>query len=339
MSVPKLLGTALVSLVLLALAERRSKPNRDLQVLFERFHAEIKLDEHDERLKLRTKREILIKALKNRLAVHTLEFESFDQGSYAMRTGVVPKDGNYDIDVGLIFDCSLERFPNPVSLKTLVHDALAGSNRTVAIRRACVTVTYFRDGVPDYHVDLAVYLRKLDGHLVLGKGRKYSEAEKCEWVLAAPKELTQFILSKFDGEEQAQYRRCIRYLKRWRDENFNAGAPLSIALTVAAALWFEPKRAADETFADLDAILALVKTMQRKFGNNFDLGRLSVPSPGVQKIDLMSGLTSGQMSVFKERLDCLKDALLKCYAVDSTAEAARILRSQFGPEFPLSDVV
>ncbi len=53
----------------------------------------------------------------------------------------------------------------------------------------------------------------------------------------------------------------------------------------------------------------------------------------------MSGLTSGQMSVFKERLDCLKDALSKCYAVDSTAEAARILRSQFGPEFPLSDVV
>ena len=131
MSVPKLLGTALVSLILLALAERRSKPNRDLQVLFERFHAEIKLDEHDERLKLRTKREILLKALKKRLAVHTLEFESFDQGSYAMRTGVVPKDGNYDIDVGLIFDCSLERFPNPVTLKTLVHDALAGSNSAV----------------------------------------------------------------------------------------------------------------------------------------------------------------------------------------------------------------
>ncbi|USX13086.1 nucleotidyltransferase [Oxalobacteraceae bacterium OTU3CAMAD1] len=339
MLVPKLLGAAVVSLVLLALAERRSKPNRNLQIMFERFHAAIKLDENDERLKLRTKREILLRALKKKLAVHSLEFESFDQGSYAMRTGVVPKDGNYDIDVGLIFDCSLERFPNPVSLKTLVHDALAGSNRTVAIRRACVTVTYFRNGVQDYHVDLAVYLRQLDGHLILGKGRKYSEAEKCEWLPSAPTELTQFILSKFDGEEQAQYRRCIRYLKRWRDENFSAGAPLSIALTVAAALWFEPKRATDETFADLDAVLALVKTMQRKFGNNFDLGRLSVPLPGVKKIDLMSGLTSGQMSVFKERLDCLKDALSNCYGVDSAAEAARILRLQFGSEFPLGDVM
>lgn len=335
MSLPKVLGTAVVSLVLLALAEKRRKPNRGLQILFERFHAAIKLDENDERLKLRTKREILLRALKKKLAVHSLEFESFDQGSYAMRTGVVPKDGNYDIDVGLIFDCSLERFPNPVALKTLVHDALVGSNRTVAIRRACVTVTYFRDGVPDYHVDLAAYLRQPDGHLVLGKGRKYSEAEKCEWVPSAPRELTQFILSKFDGEEQAQYRRCIRYLKRWRDENFSAGAPLSIALTVAAALWFEPKRATDGTFADLDAILALAKTMQRKFGNNFDLGRLSVPLPGVRKVDLMSGLTTSQMSTFKERLDCLQDVMSKCYDVDSTAEAARILRSQFGPEFPL----
>ncbi len=72
-----------------------------------------------------------------------------------MRTGVVPKDGNYDIDVGLIFDCPRERFPDPVALKRLVRDVLNAHNRVVKIRRACVTVEYWKKGVPDYHVDLS----------------------------------------------------------------------------------------------------------------------------------------------------------------------------------------
>ncbi len=337
MSVPKLIGTAVVSLVLLAFAEKRRKPNRDLQVLFERFHEAIKLEENDERRKLRTKREVLLKTLKKKLEAHSLAFESFDQGSYAMRTGVVPKDGNYDIDVGLIFDCSQERFPNPIVLKSLVYEALAGNNRSVAIRRACVTVTYFRDEVPDYHVDLAIYVELPDGGLVLAKGREHSDAENCEWASSAPRELTQFVLSKFAGDEQAQYRRCIRYLKRWKEENFSSGAPVSIALTIAAAMWFEPQIEADGTNFDLAAIHALVKKMRGNFGNNFDFNRLAVPLPGRRRTDLMSKLTPLQMKVFKERLDSLEDALSKCYDISSTVEAARILRSHFGPDFPVGD--
>jgi hypothetical protein len=321
-------------LILSSLLEKRREVCPKLQGLFERFHDAIKLEENDERRNLRGKRDTLLAALKERLAPHALAFESFNQGSYAMRTGVVPKDGNYDIDVGLIFDCSQKRFPDPVELKSLIHDALAGGNRNVAIRRACVTVTYMKKGEPEYHVDLAIYLRRPDSQLLLAKGRKSSGTEFCEWVPSAPKELTRHVLSKFAGNDQAQYRRCIRYLKRWRDESFSSGAPLSIALTLAAALWFEPKKATDGSYIDVEALYCLVKKMGSSFGNRWDPNRLAVPLPGLLKADLMKKLTAPQMLEFKTRLKSLELALLDCLETNILEESVANLVRHFGSDFP-----
>lgn len=325
-----LLGGLIVSSFL----EKRREASPKLQGLFERFHDAIKLEENDQRRNLRGKRDMLLATLKERLATHELAFEYFDQGSYAMRTGVVPKDGNYDIDVGLIFDCSQNRFPDPVKLKRLVHDALDSGNRSVAIRRTCVTVTYMQKGEPEYHVDLAIYLRSSDGQLLLAKGRKNSGAEFCEWVPSAPKELTQHVLSKFAGDDQAQYRRCIRYLKRWRDESFSSGAPLSIALTIAAASWFEPKKATDGAYVDVEALYCLVKKMGSNFGNRWDPDRLAVPLPGLWKADLMKKLTAPQMLEFKTRLKSLELALLDCLETNLHDESVANLVRHFGSDFP-----
>jgi hypothetical protein len=120
MSLERVVGAAVVGLLLWTLSSTKKHASPEVQRLFERFHDSIKIEENDERLKLRVKREVLLKALRKKMASHCLTFTSFDQGSYALRTGVVPKDGNYDIDVGLIFDCAQERFPNPVELKSLV---------------------------------------------------------------------------------------------------------------------------------------------------------------------------------------------------------------------------
>ena len=119
---------------------------------FDDFHSCIKLDEDDEKRKLRDKRETLIKELRARLPADVPAFENFNQGSYSMHTGTVPVDGNYDIDVGLIFDCKRDKYIDPVELKKKVRDALSNGNRTVEIRRPCVTVSYMKDGKPEYHV-------------------------------------------------------------------------------------------------------------------------------------------------------------------------------------------
>ena len=77
-----------------------------VQKQFEEFHSAICFDEDDEKATLREKRDIIVKALKDNLGDDVPSFVNFNQGSYSMHTGVVPLDGNFDIDVGLIFDCT-----------------------------------------------------------------------------------------------------------------------------------------------------------------------------------------------------------------------------------------
>lgn len=323
------------AVALFAFLGRRPKVHRGIQPLFEEFHSKIQLDEHFERRKLREKREKLLAVLKEKLTPLELPFVSFLQGSYAMRTGVVPKDGNYDIDVGLIFSCGVERFPDPLILKRLVHAALDTHNRTVKIKRPCVTVTYQKDGLPEFHVDLAIYMKQPNGSLLIGMGHEASKPEERKWKPAAPAELKQFVLSKVDGEEQAQLRRCIRYLKRWRDENFIAGAPLSIALTVAAARWFEPKTLEDGTHVDLEALLHLVKTMQGKFEIGWSTKKLVVNLPGPVRANLMERMSPVQMTSFGEQLDTLAVVLQKCTGDVPLCDSAAALALIFGSDFPM----
>ena len=51
-------------------------------------------------------------------------------------------------------------------------------------------------------------------------------------------------------------------MKRWRDVQFLKGGPLSIAITVAAYKWFQPKKAVTGTYLDLEALLAFVDAMR-----------------------------------------------------------------------------
>lgn len=88
-----------------------------IQSQFEEFHTNIKLDDDDHGAKLREKRETLVSNLRANLAEGVPSFTYFNQGSYAMNTGKKPKDGNYDIDVGLKFDCKRDKYKDPVELK------------------------------------------------------------------------------------------------------------------------------------------------------------------------------------------------------------------------------
>jgi len=85
-----------------------------IQSCFEKFHTIIKLDEDDEKAKLREKPDTLLRILRANLPADVPAFEDFHQGSYSMHTGIIPVDGNYDIDIGLIFDCSRTAYPDPV---------------------------------------------------------------------------------------------------------------------------------------------------------------------------------------------------------------------------------
>jgi hypothetical protein len=315
-----------------------------VQKQFEDFHANIKLDDDDEKAKLREKRETLLKTLRANLGDDVPTFESFNQGSYSMHTGVVPLDGNYDIDVGLIFDCKRDKYSDPVELKKKVREALNSNGRTVTIRRPCVTVDYMRDGNPEYHVDLAIYAKRDDGLLDLAKGKENSAPDFRVWETSDPKKLTELICTAFkDANELAQYRRCIRYLKRWRHVQFrNGGAPLSIALTVAAKTWFKPRFETSGKPTDLLALLDWLKAILSNFETAYtdDDGwhaRLKVTLPVTPYSDLMAGMTKGQMATFKEKLEALRDALSDAYDEELPEDACKLLKKQFGDDFKVPE--
>lgn len=315
-----------------------------VQKQFEDFHANIKLDEDDEKAKLREKRDTLLKTLTANLGDDVPSFESFIQGSYSMHTGIVPLDGNYDIDVGLIFDCKRDQYPDPVQLKKKVRDALDSNGRTVVIRRPCVTVNYVRNGETDYHVDLAIYAKRDDDLLDLAKGKENSSDDFRVWEISAPKSLTKVICSAFqDSDQLSQYRRCIRYIKRWRNVQFrNGGAPLSIALTVAAKEWFKPRFSTSGKPTDLLALLDWVKAMLSRFESvhTNDDGwheRLKVALPVTPFSDLMAGLSKGQMASFKQKLETLRDALSDAYDEDLPEDACKLLNKQFGDDFKVPE--
>jgi Second Messenger Oligonucleotide or Dinucleotide Synthetase domain len=314
-----------------------------VQKYFEDFHTSIKLDDDDEKAKLREKRDTLLRALRSNLDEDVPTFRSFNQGSYSMHTGVLPSDGNYDIDVGLIFDCKKDKYPDPVVLKKKVRDALDTHGRTVEIRRPCVTVNYMRGDEVDYHVDLAIYAERDDGLLDLAKGKENSSSDKRVWEPADPKELTSIICDAFTNDKDlAQYRRCIRYIKRWRNVQFsNGGAPISIALTLAAKYWFKPYFEISGSPGDLIAMLGWVKAMLAQFQwESTDEGlheRLKVFLPVTPYNDVMAGMTKTQMAKFKEKLEKLRDALSDAYDEALPEDACKLLNKQFGDDFKVPE--
>lgn len=316
----------------------------DVQTQFNKFHDSIKLSDVDENETLRTKRDALIDDLRAHLPGDVPSFTWFNQGSYAVGTGNDPPDGNYDIDVGLFFACTRSKYPNPVDLKKKVRDALSRYNRTVVIRRPCVTVNYMRDGEIDYHVDLAIYVKRTeDACLDLALGKENSDKDNRSWQLSDPKGYIAAICAKHADDARAQFNRCVRYLKWWRDVKIGCGASLrSVGLTSAAYYWFAPfADAISGRHIDLVALRKLVRTMLSIFtlisrgGQNFH--RLKVQMPAQPYDDLLAKMTDADQESFYNKLNSLADALEQAEKEPLPEVACKLLQQQFGDKFEVPE--
>lgn len=321
-----------------------------VQKYFEEFHEAIRLLDTDENEELREKRDIILNRLKEKLADDVPSYSTFNQGSYAMGTGVKPIDGEYDIDVGIRFNISKDDFPDPVKVKKWVYDALKDHTSEVKMRRSCVTVTYFKDGEPEFHVDLAIYAAKNDdGKLYLAKGKLYSDDDNKYWEVSAPLELIEKIRNKYeDADDRSQFRRIIRYLKRWKDVNFDTegnAAPTGIGLTVAAYNFLTISKEYDfktgkYRYNDLTALKNLVENILSSFRQEYNeeeklVERLHIYLPTEPYNDLFEKMSDNQMADFKAKLEELKTALNEAENEPDTQEACKILKGVFGEDFPV----
>jgi hypothetical protein len=328
----------------------------NVQAQFEVFHDTIKLKEYGENAILREKRDIIRDKLRERLPAvfeeHEEEcppFDFCDQGSYEMGTGTKPLDSDYDIDQGLYFEVATSAYPDPVVLKQRVFEALEGHTTDVRIRRPCVTVYYQLDGEPIYRVDIAVYSDRTanaDGKDYLAKGKEGSEERHRIWEVSDPQGLTDTIFARFEGNDRAQFRRVVRYLKRWKDENFPAdgnAAPRGIGLTVATYDDLQPTYL--DTLAgkpdDLETLRKLVGRILGQFTTVWDeteqklVRRLVVTLPVEPWGDLFARMTNTQMENLEAELEELRDALDTAAAAVDPVEACEALRKVFGSDFPV----
>lgn len=330
----------------------------NIQRQFEKFDEEIRLGRFDENEILRDKRDIIQDKLKARLPEvfeqHGEECPNFsfrDQGSYEMGTGTKPLEGDYDIDQGLYFDVSTDTYPDPVVLKKRVHEALVDHTDDVRIRRSCVTAFYHRDHEAIYHVDIAVYSsgpQNIDGKSRLAKGREHSADEYRIWEVSNPQALSDTILGAFKGTDRAQFRRVVRYLKRWRDENFSkAGhaAPLGIGLTVATyqqfqAVYSDPLTGKAD---DLTALRGVVSRILSQFRSIWDTAeqqfvrRLIVNLPVEPWGDLFEQMTNLQIADFEQKLQKLLSALDAAIEAVAPEEACQALQKVLGSDFPVPE--
>jgi len=323
-----------------------------LQTEFNKFHEAIKLHDKDDNQDLRDKRDMLEDELKTYFKKKAekegkarITFVLENQGSYSMGTGNKSIDvGDYDIDVMILFNIDANDY-TPVEVKKWVFEALSRSNRTVEYMKPCVRVQYFKDGEELYHVDLALYANaNEDEKTYISKGKPTSASEDKFWELSQPKELKKKINGKYNDEHDSkQFKRSIRYLKRWKDlkfRNTKSGKPTGIALTALAYNLFNPqidRNPFDSSISpnDLESLKKLVSSIIGEFSiwNN----KISVKLPVEPYNDLFEKMTNVQQETFKDKLDILEQALVDATNEPDPHEASKILQKVFGDDFPEVD--
>ena len=327
-----------------------------VQTQFEQFNQAIRLGRFDENQTLREKRDIIRDLLKEKLpgvfekhGEVCPQFYFCDQGSYDMDMGTKPLDSDYDIDQGQYFLVGIDTYPDPVVLKERVYEALVGHTTDVRIRRSCVTVFYQRQNEPIYHVDVAVYSdgsQNSDGKARLAKGKQNSAVAYRFWEVSDPQGLAESMWARFQANDRAQFRRIVRYFKRWKAINFppdGNAAPLGIGLTVATYDHLQPTYR-DVLAAkpdDLGALRPLVCALLNRFSTIWDqatqqwIRRLSITLPVEPWNDLFARMTNLQMRAFEERLTTLLVTLDTAAEAIDPIDACTKLQKVFGDDFPI----
>ena len=318
-----------------------------IQTHFNTFHDKIKLGRRDDAYNKARGRDDSITA-EVRAAFKDAGYsvtEDFIQGSLKTHTGVVPISGDYDIDRALVID-EEDAPENPVTPKETVLDVLESRGfKNAKIKKPCVTADYASDNV---HIDFVIY-KLSSGKYYLAVGKRYSDEENREWSIADPLGLIDWINDSSNYEEDersevmAQFRRLVRYLKRWRDVQFSAEvAPkvFSIGLTVMLKQEFMPMFSTEGAREDLTALHNTVKAIldasffYQQWAGQY---RVRVDLPVEPYRDIFDGSSLDTGTQLYNKLKRLEKKLAEVEALSDVREQCKILNELFGDDFEIPD--
>lgn len=306
----------------------------NVQKQLEQFHAAIRTD-FEMSSTLREKRDIVVNRIKKYLVNNNLPgVTELLQGSYKMKTGVKPiGEREYDIDIGLRFDFD-EDAHTVKDVRGWVFDAVKGHTKKIEDKGPCIRVVY--EG--GYHLDLVAYA-VWDEH----GNNQYRLAHKSRgWVEADPPKLLEyidearkpFIDTKDDETKTDQFRRVVRYLRRWDDVAIpkeSRAKPSGLAFVLLCRDRLVPALSIDQRSDDSRALLSLAE-----YCSNL-LARITAKKPTPEYEELFASLSSSEMTSLKTRFADLAEALREASAEVDPVKACEILRKQFGEDFPVPD--
>ena len=317
-----------------------------IQTHFDKFHDKIKLGREDEAYKKARERDDSIKA-EVKDAFKEADYPvvgDFIQGSLKTHTGIKPINGDYDIDRALVIDEDTAP-ENPVTPKKKVLDVLEDRGfKNAKIKKPCVTADYASDNV---HIDFIIYKRDGEQHY-LAVGKKNSDEENREWSECDPLGLIEWINDDSEygddaEEERGQFRRLVRYLKRWRDVQFSEGVAakvFSIGLTVVVKEQLASSFSTEGVRQDLVALRDTVEAiLSGGYFDEEDEGRyrVRVDLPKEPCRDIFDGSSLETGTQLYNKLSGLVEQLNKAADESDERKQCEILNKLFGEDFEVPD--
>jgi hypothetical protein len=315
-----------------------------IQAKFIKFHDKIKLGREDAEYKsAREKDDSILKAVKKALKEEGYPvIEDFLQGSQSTATAVKHPVEDFDIDrsVVIAFDDAPD---DPVKVKKIVLKVLEDRGfKNAKIKKPCVTADYASLSL---HIDIPLY-REQNGEYELAVGKKNSKDENKIWSSSDPKGLRDWINNKDDYVGSAidklkQYKRIVRYLKRWRDVKFSsevAKKVFSIALTVMVKEQFKPNFDENGKASDLIALRDTVSAILNGWyfnsqGNEQYKVSVDLPTSPYRDIFYESSVNTGTQ--LYNKLTSLKNKLDKVIVEDDVIKQCKLLNEIFGDDFEM----
>ena len=313
-----------------------------IQTHFDKFHNRIKLGREDEAYRKARERDDSIKKSVsdsfNKAGYPVVK--DFIQGSLKTHTGIKPISGDYDIDRALVVE-EKNAPQDPVTPKKNVRDVLTNRGfKNAKIKKPCVTADYISDNV---HIDFIIYKRH-GNQYYLAVGKENSDAYHREWSAADPLGLIDWVNDNIwygtnASDIQAQFRRLVRYLKRWRDVQFSetvAKKVYSIGLTVMVKEQLRHSFSNEGKQQDLQALRKTVEAIL--FADYFNhvwpnQYRVSVYLPKEPWQDIFQGSSLDTGTQLYNKLKLLKEKLIEVEGLSDVRKQCEILNKLFGSDF------
>lgn len=233
------------------------------------------------------------------------------QGSYKMKTTILTKDDECDLDDGVYFRRDFG--VNGTTLQTWMWNAVDGATSTTPQhRKKCVRVIY----KADYHIDFPVYYfpEDEDNPWLAVKNKDLEESD--------PKEVVDWY--KKQKDENGQLHRMVKYLKGWGDNKRNK-MPSGLAMTILVAenIKFDGR----DDVALKNTLIGIQSTLEDAF---------ECIVPATPNDDLFENYDATRKKNFLDNLDdFIKDAKEAVDNESNQLKASKLWRKHLGDKFPM----